>query len=439
MRLLLNRFITDYNALFGECTVGKNAKSIALLLSIVAILRATFGLPLSSDTIYFGSLIISLFFLVYKGGIHFSRMFLALYTLILVNLEVVNIQPVFEPFKRAALFVILTLVISSAIKTDVGMLFRTQLFKYSVLGMIIISIGSFFCFFAGINFMSAKLESITEFDKYASTGGLFSGLASHSMLLGPIAMVSALTFYFLYQKKSSNWYLLFFFISAMSAVMAASRSALLGLVIAIVYNLIAGKVNASLRKRMIKILTVSAIITLPIAGITFKGLINKQETRNEQTDGLNSRQEKFDARINEFKSSPLFGFGFSAVDIRSGDADIQSGRIEPGTSHLAVLSMLGLLGFSVYLAILYKAFANTRRINTIHSRFIFSCFLALFVHAWFEGYVLAAGGFMAYLYWLVIGQCIDCSNTFRMTQRHRQRLVKSRSFFEDSTPQKKLP
>lgn len=175
---------------------------------------------------------------------------------------------------------------------------------------------------------------------------------------------------------------------------------------------------------MIGLLVLSAILTIPIAGIAFKGVINKQENRNAQSTSLNSRQGKFDSRIEEFKSSPILGIGFSSVNPESGDADPITGRIEPGTSHLSVLSMLGLLGFAVYVAILYKAYANTRSVRTLHSRFVFSCFIAFFVHAWFEGYIFAAGGFLAFLYWLILGQCIDCPTAFKLLPRKKNKIAR---------------
>lgn len=430
MNKVFRRFLSDSEGLFDEPKTEKSVRIIASLIALIALLGASIGIPFTADVLYFGALIAALVFLLYKGGFKISMPFLVLYFVILLNVTVLDIPEFFKPFQRGVLFILLTLVCSSSLDTNVSVKFRGYLFRYTVFGVMIIAVGSFFCFFAGINLMKSPWSDLNDFDTYATNGGWFSGLASHSMILGPIAMISSLSFYFMYQKRSSNWYLLLFFVSAMSAVMAASRSSILGLMIAIVYNLIAGKVNSTLRKRMIKILVVSAIITIPIAGVAFKGLINKQENRNEQSEGLNSRQGKFDARIDEFKSSPIFGIGFSAVDFSSGDADITTGRVEPGTSHLAVLSMLGFLGFSVYLMILYKGYANTRRINTLHSRFVFSCFIAFFVHAWFEGYVLAAGGFMAYLYWLVLGQSIDCTKAFRLKGKVKQKVALSKNNIE---------
>lgn len=413
MKKLLQQFCKDSEALFNIPTCEKSIKRMAFLFALIALLGASVGIPFTADIVYYGMLILVTVFLIYKGGFKISMPFIALYSVIAINIIVVDIPPIFKPMQRALLFILLTLTCSSAMDTNVAVKFRAYLFKYFIFGTIIIAVGSFFCFFAGINLMSARSEMLGDFDNYSSKGGWFSGLASHSMMLGPISMISALAFYFLYQKESNKIFLILFFTSAMSAAFAASRAALLALVIAIAYNLIFGKVNATIRKRMIGILVVSGIMTIPIAGTAFKGVINKQETRIAQTGSANSREGKFNFRINEFKSSPVLGVGFCAIDINGGDAyNPSDGKIEPGTSHLSVLSMLGILGTIVYIAILYKAYINTKLAHTLHSRFVFSCFIGFFVHAWFEGYIFAAGGFLALFYWLIIGQCIDCNKTY---------------------------
>ena len=421
----LKRFYADSKVLMSAPACDKSVKRIALIFSTVALLGASIGIPFTADIVYYGILLVSLMLLMYKGGFKLSAPFIALYIIIFLNIAITDIPPLFKPVQRTILFILLTMVCTSAMDTNIAVKFRAYLFRYTVFGLIIIGVGSFFCFFAGINMMASRADMMSDFEKYSSTGGWFSGLATHSMMLGPIAMISALAFYFLYQKKTDKIYLLLFFASAMSAVFAASRAALLGLVIAIVYNLVTGKVNAVIRKRMIGILTLSAILSIPIAGIAFKGVLNKQAARESQSEGLNSRQDKFDYRIAEFKSSPILGVGFCAIDTTGGDRfDNRDGRIEPGTSHLSVLSMLGISGFAVYLVILYKAYANTKKMHTLHSRFVFTCFIAFFVHAWFEGYIFAAGGFLAYLYWLIIGQCIDCSRAYKMiTKRDKKDVI----------------
>lgn len=427
MNKLLKRFFTDSRELLYTTDGRNDNKSLsrlAMVFAIFAALGVSIGIPFSGDNAYYIILTISVLFIIYKGGFKISMPFAALYFIILVNVTIVDIPSFFKPFQRAMLFMMLTLVCSSAMPTAAAIIFRRYLFRYIIISMLIISVGSFFCFFLGINLMNIPKQVLDAYGGYESRGGWFSGLTSHSMMLGPISMMSALTFYFIYQKRSNNLYLLLFFMSAMSAVFSASRGSLFALGVAIVFNLIFGKVDARIRKRMIGILAASALLAIPIAGRAFKGVINKQESNEKSGSVFSSRQSKFNYRIEEFKSSPLFGVGFSAIDTTSGDNFLPAnGTIEPGSSHLAVLSMTGLTGALAYLFILYKAYCNARSSRSLRSRFVLSCLIALFIHAWFEGYIFAGGNYMALVYWLVIGQCIDSPDIVRALSRGKKRVV----------------
>lgn len=418
MYKILRGFLADSRELLYTPKAETSVKRMALVFALFGILGASVGIPFSGDNAYYIMLGVCTFFLIYKGGLKISPVFGTFYFVILLNVLILDIPSFFMPFERAVLFILLTMVCSSALESNEAVKFRAYLFRYTVYGLITIGVGSFFCFFLGINMMKSHWMDLADYESYATHGGRFSGLACHSMMLGPIAMIAAITFYFLYQKKSSLIYLACFFFASMTTVLASSRAALFALVVAIVYNLAVGKVNAMVRKRMIGILAASAILTIPLSSTVFAGMKDKHAARqNQSTSVLDSRQNKWSYRIKEFESSPVLGVGFCAVDTHIGDRFSEfDGRIEPGTSHLSVLSMTGLAGFAVYLAILYQIYKNTKRVNTQHSRFVFTCFVAMFVHAWFEGYILAGGGFLALLYWLLAGQCIDCKKVYKMSR-----------------------
>lgn len=426
MKKLLRQFFEDSRELLVTLPCEKSVKYMAAIMATFGILGASVGIPFSGDNAYYVMLVICWMYMVYKGGLKISSPFIAFYCVIFLNILISDIPPFFRPFQRGIMFVLVTMVCSSALETKLSLIFRTYLFRYLMYGIVIVGVGSFFCYFLGINMMPNQWGLDNGNTQYLSRGGTFGGLATHSMMLGPMAMMSALFFYFLYQKRADKIYLILFFLSSMSVVLSASRGALLALLVAIVYNLIMGKVNAVVKKRMIKILVVSAIFTIPLYGVVFKGMIDKQEKR-EQTGTVNSRDIKITYRLNEFKSSPIFGIGFCSIDINGGDDYSENeGRIEPGSSHLAVLSMLGLAGFAAYLVILYNAYANTKRVSTHRSRFVFACFVAFFVHASVEGYILSAGGFLALLFWLVVGQCISTPELPRLL-KNKERIVSTKT------------
>ena len=426
MKKLLRQFFEDSQELLVTLPCEKSVRVIAAIMATFGLLGASVGIPFSGDNAYYIMLVICWMYMVYKGGLKISGPFIAFYCVIFLNILISDIPPFFRPFQRGIMFVLVTMVCSSALETKLSLIFRTYLFRYLMYGTVIVGVGSFFCYFLGVNMMPDQWGRDNGAELYSNNGGSFGGLAAHSMLLGPMAMMSALFFYFLYQKRTDKIYLILFFLSTMSVVLSASRGALLALLVAIVYNLIMGKVNAVVKKRMIKILVVSAIFTIPLYGVVFKGMIDKQEKR-EQTGTVNSRDIKITYRLNEFKSSPIFGIGFCSIDINGGDDYSENeGRIEPGSSHLAVLSMLGLAGFAAYLVILYNAYANTKRVSTHRSRFVFACFVAFFVHASVEGYILSAGGFLALLFWLVVGQCISTPELPRLL-KNKERIVSTKT------------
>lgn len=412
MNKLLFTFISDSEPIFLESGNGfKTTRRLALITAVFALATICGFVNFSVEPFYYGCFAINLIYFASKGIKKLNAAFLLFYVVVILNLILIDIPPFFKPAQRFGLFVFMTLTTTSVIQSDAAVQFRRNLFKYITYGILILSIGSFFCFFLGINLMSRRDLSMSDFDAYSSNGGWFGGLTIHSMMLGPISMIASLLFFVLYLEKHRASYLVLFFITTMSAVFASSRSALLGIVISFLYSLFFGHIESKGKRRIFGLLIICTIFTLPISDIAFKGVINKQHNRLAQNSSLNSRQDKFDYRIAEFKSSPFLGVGFCAIDINGGDGYGEyDGRIEPGSSHLSVLSMTGLLGMMAYVAILYQAYANARKKSTPHSRFVLLCFISIFVHAWFEGYILSAGGFLAFLYWLIVGQCIDCKH-----------------------------
>ena len=410
----MSNFLQDFKCdskylLLENASTFKIADILGLITALIAIIPICGFLSIPVDKVYYGILIVNFLFLLKDSSGKYNGAFIIFYIILLVNVLIIDIPDFFKPIQRLVLFILMTITTSSVIKSYKAVQLRQSIFKYTIWGLSILSIGSFFCFFLGINMMSRRSLEMSSIEAYSSNGGWFGGLVSHSMMLGPISMLVSIFFLTLFVERNRKIYLILFFMATMSAMFASSRAALLGIASAIVYSLVFGKFNKKIKKKLIGILLLCGIMFLPFSGIALRGVIDKQQKRNIQNSSINSRQDKFDFRIEEFKSSPLLGVGFCAIDINSGDAyGTEDGRIEPGTSHLSVLSMTGLLGMLVYLVILYQAYKNARHSQSVHSRFAILCFVALFVHAWFEGYIFSAGGFLAFIYWLVIGQCIDC-------------------------------
>ena len=382
-------------------------KLLAFSLATMASVQIMGFISVNTFLSYIGLCLVSLLYCLSGGSFHFKPQYIFLYLIFLLNVSLLPIAPCFNAKLRFLQFLLVTLTCSACISSTRAVIFRRYFFRYVLMYVCLLSIGSFFAFFLGVNYMRVGGQSLLEHS--SNNGGTFGGLVNHSMTLGPISMISALAFYIIYQSKKSKLIILLFLFSAASALMAASRAALLGIVVSILYSLFVMKSNTiGGKKRLLTILCVSALALLPVADRVFQNVINKQEQRNEQGGVFGSRQSKIDCRINEFKQSPLLGVGFASVD-PNGQDDYNpiTGQIEPGSSHLAVLSMTGLLGLLAYVLLHIKAFKTSKRIKTPATQFVILLFIAVFTHACFEGYVLSAGGFLSMTYWMIIGQNID--------------------------------
>lgn len=413
MSKVIDILTADTTPLFATATNGsRNTHVLASATSAVVIMSVAGFISIPTETIYYACLAINFIYLLSHNGSQYNRAFIFLYFILILNVLVVDIPAFFRPQMRLGLFLLMTSTTASLFDSQESVNFRRYIFKYVTYGLAILAVGSFFAFFMGINMMKQGNLDFSDFSTYSSNGGWFGGLTKHSMMLGPISMIASLFFFMAYLQNKRNIYLVLFFTCAMSAVMASSRAAILGVAAALFYCLLMMKMEASMKRSTIVLLIICGIATLPIYDVVFAGIIDKQHKRMEATENINSRQNKFDYRIAEFESSPILGVGFCAVDVNGeDDYGVADGRIEPGTSHLAVLSMTGLLGMLAYVIILLQAYRNAKSVDSPHARFVLLCFIAMFVHAWFEGYVFSAGGFLAFLYWLIIGQCVDCKQT----------------------------
>ena len=91
-----------------------------------------------------------------------------------------------------------------------------------------------------------------------------------------------------------------------------------------------------------------------------------------------------------------------------GDYDNYTGTTETGSSWLALLSMTGLIGFSIFCSIFFPIvrLLKTKALKTRTSgeAALLLPLVAIFFTTMFtEGYVLAGGSFFCYFFWLLLG------------------------------------
>ena len=160
-------------------------------------------------------------------------------------------------------------------------------------------------------------------------------------------------------------------------------------------------------------MVVIAMLTFPLWEGAAEGIINKQEANNQIEGNYGSRSGKWEARMAEFASSPVFGVGFSAQDPNGNDAyDKVTGTIEPGSSWLCILSMTGVIGLILILGILFSPFIYLRDHPTPYNTLLFGLFVFFCVAFIAEGYIFAGGSSLCFIVWLIFGCASDASEEY---------------------------
>ncbi|MBQ6050927.1 MAG: O-antigen ligase family protein [Bacteroidaceae bacterium] len=406
-------FFNDYELSFSITVLGKIIAFLTALSVCVLVSGFLYMIP-GKHYLYYFSCALSLLYIFYKGGsgIRLNKQMFFLYVIIFLNVLVLPILPLFRSQERAAYFFFITMVCSPVIESQAAFAYRERLFKYILIGFSILTVLSFFCFFLGINMMPFNREGSMElYEDYMNVGGKFSGLFNHSMILGPIAALTALVHFNLYLKYNKAYRLILFFICSMSCLFSASRAALFGLALGIsllFYKLLVNRHSYLNINKVIYIFIIFILILIPIADVAFSGLKNKMEITKEQFGSFNSREAKFKSRLHEFSESPLWGVGFASIDINTGDVYNKiSGQIEPGSSHLAVLAQTGLIGITAYIVLLYGALKRVKKQPFVKANIAYSSFWMFFGHGWGEGWIFAPGGMVCFMFWLTLSQCYD--------------------------------
>lgn len=375
------------------------------LLTTIAVSMVIPSLP-SSEHIYYAVLLILFIYSLFSYNVKICRLLVWFYLAALISILIGNPDPVFRSYERLGLFVILTgavFPLFSSYKLD---RFRFRLLNATLKVCLLISFISFICYFLGINYMNIGYE-------YSSLdiAGAFGGITQHSMILAPMCMISiiyliSLLLYGFIHKWSIIGLLLG---SIVTLFITASRSAFLATLfgVSIAICLRYWKYKSKLFSKIFIIVILSAA-TYPLYSHFTSSLINKQETNVAKGGTFASRETKWDARITEFTQSPIFGIGFASVDwsLEPGTKNPE-GVVEPGSSWLAVISMTGIFGAIPFCILLIKTlvrlFKFTRKYEDFNSSILFSLIFGFIVHQFAEGYALAGGSFLCYLFWLTLG------------------------------------
>lgn len=384
------------------------ASKIAAWLLVLS--SITGGILLSQPFYYLALAILGVRILM-KGHVRLSNVYVLLLLVVCALSLILNNPPsFFRAWERLGVYTLVLFVASPMLSSREASIERYKVLKYFIYIGIILSVGSFFSYFLGINLF---VREGIELDIGAGT---FSGLMNHSMVLGPVSALSAILLFSrivnlreVRNKKKVISNSVLFILCCGSCLLSASRGAIGCLVVGCIYVLF-----SFYRERLSKVVGVLLVVvgiaaaTFPIWGGLTSFVMQKQQGNIENGSLIFSRENKIEARIYEFKSSPIYGIGFCVLDPQFTGVSKETGRIEPGSSWLAVASMTGILGLLCFIPI---CLISLKKVWRMQDRFL-SCMLGgmllfFLIHMSVEGYIFAPKSFLSLLFWLIVASIND--------------------------------
>lgn len=315
---------------------------------------------------------------------------------VFVSIILNDINPFFKPYQRFASFLLNLVVFGPLFFSNSLIRLRISLFLTLCKVFTILTLFSFFGLMTGV----FPLQGF----------GGFQGITVHAMTLSAIAGASFIYLMYVYFiDKATSSYKQFLQISMVICffviVISASRAALLASIassLLFIYKFKGGNFIKTLKPVLLIILLVS--ITFPLWQDYADRIFQKFESNKSNESLISSRENLWEARINEFSTSPLYGIGFGNLLPEFNDYGIneETGGIETGSSWGMVLSMTGVLGVSFICVFLFKVFQRANKTGTLHSFFLQALLLYFIIHMTFEGYIFASGNILMIFFWLLV-------------------------------------
>jgi hypothetical protein len=282
-----------------------------------------------------------------------------------------------------------------------------------------IGVGSFFWWVLRLPLMG--IGKFTGVMLYANTLGPLAGLGSIFALSKLIAPAKTNT------KRAWGLVALACLISC---ICAASRISVIALVLALT-------VFAMLERNRIKWSLLMLFVPIVVSGgylMTSKSESIMALTATLAEKGLeNTREHLWRARLREFHAHPLLGVGIGVVEAKElGEGmTIEDGKVsvEPGSSYLGLLSMTGLAGATALVILLISVGLKWVRCSRhladgqASQLMVIGAFMA--VNAVAEGWIIAVGSPLCFVFWLWLGHVIDSVDAaeLQVAKKVRQRRI----------------
>lgn len=317
---------------------------------------------------------------------------------------VLNDIPTFYSIEfRFLAFVLVLLAFSPLVNGRSVALLRLRLLYFVTLLSVVLVFLNFIIFQMGG--VSERLMQI-----YHRTGVYFGTTANNEFAtLGAISTMYIITFLVPFFKKLRIWefgvFLVLLFCCITMMLIASSRTALIGTIVSIVLVAVyASKDNLKQLPVVMAALTVFFVMAFFVFSDNMRGIIEYKQAGDISNVNVKSRESMWETRLDEFKSSPLYGIGFATISNPTKYSQSAGGVIEAGSGWLSVLSQTGILGG---VCIIYMLIPNILFLWKNKERSY--CFIwlvglgAIFlVSPISEAYITSVGAVLCCLFWLTI-------------------------------------
>lgn len=316
---------------------------------------------------------------------------------------ILNEIPAFYSIEfRFITFIILLLAFSPLVNSRSIALLRLRLLYFvTILSVILVF----------INFLLFQIGAISETQMkiYERTGMYFGSTANNEFAtLGAISIMYIITFLvsFFKRLKIIDFIILLFLMFCCISMMliASSRTALIGTILSIIFIAIYSNKN-NFKQILLNIIVLVVLFTIAftIFSNDMRGIIEYKQAGDMNNINLRSRENIWDTRIREFKSSPMYGIGFATISNPTKYAQ-KRGVIEAGSGWLSVLSQTGILGCVCMLLILAPNILFLLKNKNKSYCFIWLVGLSVIflISPISEAYITTVGAVLCCLFWLNI-------------------------------------
>lgn len=385
-----------------------NSKSVLLnycsiIIAIIAVNQTLILTPKLPQTAYYAVMSIFLLFGLFKSkSLNFNVLTVWILIASIISILINDVPELFRSPERLLSFTIMIALIGPLF-SSVGLdQIKTGIFSQINKLLILVGVFSFFTYLFRIPL------------PYGPAG--WAGFYFHPLTLGPLAAIAViLTLYMRFTRNkikviTQKRYLIDLAIvfSFFCVILASSRAAILGLIAAVLfffYKLYQGLFSKFLTS--VFILFMFILVSFPLWSDFSEGITQKNKIALKKGDMTFSRKASWNKRLKEFNSSPLFGIGFATVKTINNKSEFKTpnGGIEPGTSWLSILSMIGIFGFIPVIILFgqYILFLLRDQQNRITSAALGGLLFFFITHMFAEGYFLASGSIMFFYIWLLLG------------------------------------